>query len=139
MLRSKISLSVLLVAALIFSVVIMYVSLTTSGRAQKDAEALTVSTVNELGNKVGKIMDENINVLRSIASIIERIDRTNPYARKIVSDIMFANMTNTKDILSLWIAFEPNAFDNRDAEFARAGDMTRPVSLCSVTSMKAEV
>lgn len=120
-LRSKISLSVLLVVAVLFGVVIMYVSFSTSARAQKDAEALTVSVINEIGNKVSKMMDENINVLHSIAAIIEKMDRTNPLARKIVSDIMIANMNHTEDILSLWIAFEPNAFDNRDAEFAKTG------------------
>ena len=120
-LRSRIALSVLAVVILVFSSVIAYVAYSSSGRARLDAEALTLSTVREVGNRVVSIMDENISVLYSIASTVEHIDRDNPASRKVVSDIIKANMTQTREIISLWIAFEPNAFDNRDAEFAKSG------------------
>ena len=120
-LRSKISLSVIITVTLVFTAVIAYVSYSSSNRTRADAEALAVSTVNEVGNTISKIVDENINVLHSVAAIIEHMDRTNPAARKTVSDILVANMEHAPEILSLWIAFEPNGFDSRDAEFAKSG------------------
>ena len=117
-LRSKISLSVLLVVSIVFISVIWYVASYSSDKARTDAEALTLSTVKEIGNKTGAILNENVNVLNIIYAMVEQMNRSNPSARDVVADILKSSITQATDISCIWIAFEPNAFDSRDADFA---------------------
>ena len=66
-LRSKIALSVLLVVTVIFGTVIWFFASSSSDKAIKDAEALAVTTVKDIGNNVKMVVDSNINVLHTPA------------------------------------------------------------------------
>ena len=116
-LRSKIALSVLLVVTLVFGTVIWYFANSSADKARKDAEALAITTVKDIGNNVKMIIDSNINILHTVEAIVEKMDRTNPAARTVIKEVMEASLMMAPEIASLWIAFEPNAFDGRDAEF----------------------
>lgn len=117
-LRSKIALSVLLVVTLIFGAVIFFFASSSADKARKDTEALAIVTVKNIGLNTKILMDENINVVHSIRGTINEMDRMAPNARNTINLIMKACLNMTPDMASIWIAFEPNAFDKRDSEFA---------------------
>ena len=117
-LRSKISLSILLVITIIFGTIIWFLASSSANKAREDAELLAVTTVTEIGSEVKMLIDENIQAMQGINSLIQKMDRTAPNARDIISLTMEASLATTPDMASAWIAFEPNAFDNRDADFA---------------------
>lgn len=117
-LRGKIILSVLTVVSLIFIAVISYVAVMSSGKATQDAQALAFASAREIASQVESTLRKNINILNTIASIAQHMDRTQPNAREVLMNMLEASVLIAPDTVSMWFAFEPDVFDKRDKDFA---------------------
>ncbi|MDL2263741.1 methyl-accepting chemotaxis protein [Synergistaceae bacterium OttesenSCG-928-I11] len=117
-LRAKISISILSVVILIFASVIAYVSVAVSRKSQSDAERLTLEAVDKVAKEIQVLMERELGVVVTIASIIEKLDRSDPKARELLEGIIKAGAVASSGTINMWVAFEPNAFDGRDALYA---------------------
>ncbi|NLL36395.1 MAG: methyl-accepting chemotaxis protein [Fretibacterium sp.] len=113
-LRGKIILSILLVVFLVFTGIITYVAQTSSAKASQDALNMTFTSVHGAQERLQSTIQSTINLLKTIADIAADMDKTLPEVRETMIGIMRTSVTRTNDILALWIAYEPNAFDERD-------------------------
>ena len=117
-LRSRISISILSVVVILFAVVITYVSWASSRKSRVDAEALALETVGKLSKEIQVMMERELSVIESIATIVEQMDRARPGARETLVGIVSAGTIHSARTSNMWIAFEPNAFDDMDAAYA---------------------
>ncbi len=117
-LRGKISLSILLVALVLFVAVISYVGIASSSKARKDAETIALSTIRAASNQIQADLEEELNLVENLAVIIGRMDKKQADARDVVLNMLATGATISSQTINMWIVFEPNAFDGRDAEFA---------------------
>lgn len=117
-LRSKMLLGILSVVIVIFSTVIAYVAVSTSDKVSRDAEALTLISSKAAALTITDTFTSNINILTTIADTIPRLDSSLGSARNTVLTLLESGALQRPDIVSMWLAFEPNAFDGRDKDFA---------------------
>lgn len=117
-LRSKMLLSILSVVVVIFSAVILYVAVSSSKNVTQDAEALTLTSAKAAALSVMGTITTNINILTTIAEAIPRLDSSLGSSRNTVLTLLESGTLQRPEIASMWLAFEPNAFDGRDSDFA---------------------
>lgn len=116
-LRSKMVIGILSVVVLLFASVISYVAFYSGKAARKSAEELALASVRDAANEIEITVKENVAVLNAIANMVKNTERTALHSRKSVLQLMSAAVTQTPQIVSLWLAFEPDAFDGRDEAF----------------------
>ena len=132
-LRSKISFSILSVVVVLFALVISYVGLSSSRKARTDAEALAQEIAGGLSKEIQILMERELSVIESVGTIVEQMDRSQPNARETLIGVISAGTIHSTNTNNMWVAFEPNAFDGRDADFAgteeygRTGQMVASV------------
>ena len=117
-LRSKMLLSILSVVVVIFSAVILYVAVSSSAKVSHDAETLTLASSKVAALTVTDTITSNINILTTIAEAIPRLDSSLGSSRNTVLTLLESGALQRPEIVSMWLAFEPDAFDGRDSDFA---------------------
>ena len=117
-LRSKLLLGILSVVLIVFCSVIAYVTVSTSNMASRDAEVLTLASIGEVALDIQNQIKGNIDILLTVAGAIPRIDSKAPNARETVLALLESGTLQRPEIVSMWMAFEPDAFDGRDGDFA---------------------
>ncbi len=117
-LRSKISLSILSVVVVLFVAIILYVAVSSSRKAQHDAEALAMESIQTVSAGIEAQLETELGIVQTLGSIISKMDREQDDARDVVLNMLATGAALSHRTLNMWIAFEPNAFDGRDAEFA---------------------
>ena len=117
-LRSKMSLSILSVVLLLFASVIFYIESAMSAKVESDAEALALESIRGIGKNIQLELEADYEALNTLVNIIEKMDRTRPDARETVAGMVASVTAMSARVSSVWLAFEPDAFDGRDAEFA---------------------
>ena len=117
-LRSKMLLGILSAVFVVFTAVIAYVAVSTSDKVSRDAEALTLASAKAAALAITDTFTSNINILTTIAGAIPRIDSSLGSARSTVLTLLESGALQRPEIVSMWIAFEPDAFDGRDKDFA---------------------
>ncbi len=117
-LRSKISISILSIVVILFVAIIFYVAISSSRKAQKDAEALAMETIRTVSYGIEADLGADLERVQTLSNVIARMDRSKRDARDVVLNMIATGATLSDRTLNMWIAFEPNAFDGRDAEFA---------------------
>ncbi|RRD65499.1 methyl-accepting chemotaxis protein [Fretibacterium sp. OH1220_COT-178] len=120
-LRGRMLLSILSVVFVIFSAVIAYVAVSSSAKVSRDAEALTLASSKAAALTITDTFTSNINILTTIAGAIPRIDSSLGSARNTVTALLEAGVLQKPEIASMWLAFEPDAFDGRDKDFIDDG------------------
>ncbi|WP_298781558.1 methyl-accepting chemotaxis protein [uncultured Fretibacterium sp.] len=117
-LRTKLLLGILSVVLIVFCSVIAYVTVSTSNKASRDVEVLTLASVGKVALDIQNQIKENIDILLTVAGAIPRLDSTAPNARETVLTLLESGALQRPEIVSMWVAFEPDAFDGRDENFA---------------------
>ncbi len=117
-LRSKISLSILSIVVVLFVVIVSYVATSSSRKAQRDAEALAMESIRTASAGIEAELETELGTVQTIASVVSKMDRTQEDAREVALNMIATGATLSERTHSMWIAFEPNAFDGRDAAFA---------------------
>ncbi len=121
-LSSKLTLSVLSVAFVIFFVVITYVALSSGSKAGRDAESIALYSIKEMGSYVQLQIHESVSILNTLSSIIKVMDKDSANSRNAIIEVVKASSIMKPEIISMWFAFEPDAFDQRDDSFAASGE-----------------
>ena len=117
-LRSKMLLYILSVVVIIFSAVTFYVAVSSSAKVSHDAETLTLASSRVAALTVTDTITSNINILTTIAEAIPRLDSSLGSSRNTVLTLLESGALQRPEIISMWLAFEPDAFDGRDSDFA---------------------
>ncbi|MDL2263148.1 methyl-accepting chemotaxis protein [Synergistaceae bacterium OttesenSCG-928-I11] len=117
-LRAKMSIKILSVVVLLFALIVAYVGFAMFGKSQADAEKLTLEAVDKVAKDVQIAMERELNVVTTVAAIIEKMDRSTPDARNVLENIIAAGAAASSGTINMWTAFEPNAFDGQDSLYA---------------------
>ncbi len=116
----------LFISIILIFVIVFFVSYTrtqTLKLANKDASVIAQEFANHYGSDVLKLfqsaMSETTGIAESIESIVQS-DDVEP-SRDLITLILknwFIRSSEKSQIYDTWINFEPNAFDNKDEEYA---------------------
>ncbi len=118
-LRQKMQFSICGVVFLAFVATIFYITASSTKNAEKNAESLAVEIGYRYGGIIKADLDRACGVSIALANTIEGIKENQPApSRDMLNTIMKRIMMENPDCYGVWAAFEPNAFDGRDAEFA---------------------
>ena len=117
-LRGKMLLGILSVVIVVFTAVTAYVAVSSSSKVSKDAEDLTLASARAAALSITNTITNNINILTTIAEALSRLDSSRGSARDTVLTLLESGALQRPEIVSMWLAFEPNAFDERDKDFA---------------------
>ncbi len=121
-LRSKLTLSVLSVAFIIFAAVIAYVALSSGSKAGRDAESITLYSIKEVGAYAQIQLNRSISILKTVSSLAEAMDRNSANSRNTLVEIIKNSSVIDPNIICMWFAFEPDAFDRKDKSFIPSGE-----------------
>ncbi len=118
-LRQKMLYSICGVVLLAFVTIIFYITWASSRNAEIEARNLAV----EIGYRYGGVIKSDMNVAsgvaRTLAHTLEGIKQMNPEpSRAMVNAMMKRIMEENPECYGVWAAFEPNAFDGKDAASA---------------------
>ena len=121
----KLSLSAKLITASIV-VVLACLSLSTiwiSGEVERDtrvqAEAGAAALGQRYAQEVKRTLDEGMERAKLLGSLLEGQFRTKKPDRAVAAEFMHATMEKNPDMAGYWVGFEPNAYDGKDADFAK--------------------
>jgi methyl-accepting chemotaxis protein len=117
-LRTKTSVSILSVVIILFTLVITYVERASSNQARRDAINLVLTTVESTARRIQIELETEMSILTTTGAVIAGMDKTQANARDVLMQLLSTATTISSQSVSMWLVFEPNAFDGRDAEFA---------------------
>lgn len=112
--RGKLTLSVLSAVLVLFSAVMSYVAFSASSKTARDAETVILYSIRDIGGYVQSQFNKTIGMLNTVSGIVETIDRTSISSRKFLLDMIETSAVMEPDVVSMWFAFEPDAFDYND-------------------------
>ena len=93
-------------------------AVSSSAKVSHDAETLTLASSKVAALTVTDTITSNINILTTIAEAIPRLDSSLGSSRNTVLTLLESGALQRPEIVSMWLAFEPDAFDGRDSDFA---------------------
>ena len=118
-LRQKMQFSICGVVFLAFVVTIFYITAASSKQAEKEAQNLAVEIGYRYGGIIKAELDMANGAAQTLANALEGIQENEAApSRNMVNSIMKRMMVGNPDCYGIWAAWEPNAFDGKDAEFA---------------------
>ncbi|WP_051284147.1 methyl-accepting chemotaxis protein [Desulforegula conservatrix] len=117
-LRQKMQFSICGAVFLAFVITIFYITSAATNSAEKEAKNLAVEIGYRYGGLIKADLDMANGVARTLANTIEGIkEKEEAPSRDLVNAIMKRMMEDNPDCYGVWAAFEPNAFDSKDADF----------------------
>lgn len=118
-LRQKMQFSICGIVFLAFFVTIFYITYASSRNAENEAQNLAVEIGYRYGGIIKADLDMANGVAHTLANTLEGIkENIETPSRDMVNAIMKRMMMENPDCYGVWAAFEPNAFDGKDTEFA---------------------
>jgi methyl-accepting chemotaxis protein len=117
-LRTKATIHILSVVVVLFVAVITYVVAVSSNRAENDAVAVALTTIESTARRIQNELETELDVLTNTGAMIAGIDKTQANSREVLMNLLSTATTLSSRSAYVWLVFEPDAFDGRDAEFA---------------------
>ncbi len=116
-LRARLLLSVALIvlAGLAFTVGILVTQSTQSLRDQ--VERRTESSARFHAGEIGTVLNEAMTVARTVASGLQELRRQERVDRADANAFLQGVLRDQPQLLAVWTAWEPDAFDKRDGEY----------------------
>ncbi|WP_160680440.1 methyl-accepting chemotaxis protein [Clostridium sp. C8-1-8] len=115
--RSKlilfISASILVILSIIIGTVTVSMRSTSVQEAYSNSKTETESISKEIKNQ----LDVDFDIARTTANSFKGLKTNNQTNRELMSNILKNVLSENKNILALWTAWEPNALDGKDAEY----------------------
>ena len=91
-------------------------------QAGKQAKAEALDKTGEIGYRYGADIQSNFEeaaeTTRALSDLLTALLANKQTDRDMVLDIMKTMLKNSTGILGIWTAWEPNAFDGKDSEYA---------------------
>ena len=116
-LRAKMLAGILGTVVLVFILVGVAVYLQSGRSAKVSAERISMLGAQDAANSVSRRLESNKNKLDGISAVIESMERDKT-SRKKLEVWMSRMLEGLPDATAAWLAFEPDAFDGADGEFA---------------------
>ena len=105
--------SAILVIMLVIGVVVIKVRDVTLTSAKE----IVASNAQSSGNQVRADIEVPLDTARTLSHTLSGIDTSRPGARDVAERMIQSVIKNNDKISSIWLLFEPNAFDGRDTDY----------------------
>jgi len=115
--KTKLMLYILVSSILIFSTTVSYIAISTRFQAEKNAQKLSKAVAQVVVNLSVKYFDNGVVAARSLAQVFTAMRIKKATNRAVGDQMMKTMLTENKDVLALWNAWEPNAYDGNDKVF----------------------
>lgn len=111
------------VVGVMIVIVILFATLLISQRVQDLSKDLTLEVAEEIarrnGLEVKRLLERALNEAKLIELAFWQL-RANKVDRRVLDEILFENTVRDKSILGSWMLWEPNAYDNKDADYVNS-------------------
>lgn len=107
--------AVILVIMLVIGVVVIKVRDVTLISAKE----IVASNARSSGNQVRADIEVPLDTARTLSHTLAGIDTSRPGARDVAERMIQSVIKNNDKISSIWLLFEPNAFDGRDSDYKK--------------------
>lgn len=115
--QKKLLLSVLLTMILAFTVTIAIVSYNGTLLLKNKAVQLSGEMAQHYGFEIRNTIENKIAVVEQVNHVLSSLKKDKVVDREIYNHILHDVLEKNKDILGMWVIYEPNALDGRDKEF----------------------
>lgn len=137
--RFKMLVVVLIAAALGFAATVTLVVVRASDLQTRTAFALVDEAAQKSSSEAQVHLERAIDTARALANALQGLQRTGLASREAANAILRQVMNDQQDLIGVWTAWEPNAFDGRDADYRGRRDMiTAAVSSRTGTAAAAK-
>jgi methyl-accepting chemotaxis protein len=119
-LRPKLALSVLLAAALVIVIAIIWVGYNARQLAKEEAQDKAFEVAQRYGAVVQAEIQTAMDAARTIAQAVEGMKGRGVPQRDMVDGILKNVLERYPSFLAVWSCWEPNALDGKDFEFINA-------------------
>jgi len=118
-LQGQITLSVLLAIVLVFSVMFAVIYAQLSSTARADAIAFSQAVAEKSSNQIRAELETALHTARTLGMGIEGLRISGQASRSMVNGMLKATLEKNPLFLGVWTCWEPQAFDGKDAAYAR--------------------
>jgi len=118
--RSKIILAVCLIVLLSTVISTFVISQKSSETARQLTHSIAEKTADHHALIVTKELEEAMETARVLELVFWNLKQSANPDRDLLSAILLDTLQDDPDLFGVWTAWEPNAFDGRDAEFENA-------------------
>jgi methyl-accepting chemotaxis protein len=119
-LRPKMAAWILLVAILALAAAIAYLGLQARDTARKQAEEAAKEVARHWATVVQADIQVAMDSARTLAQAMEGMKNRGVPSRQLVSGMLRNVLEEYPNFVAVWTCWEPNAFDDRDADFTNA-------------------
>jgi methyl-accepting chemotaxis protein len=118
-LRQKMQFSIGGAVFVVFVAMIFYITSASSRNAENEAKDLAIEMGYHYGGYIKANLDMAYGVARTLANTIEAMKTGEPEPKRdVLNAVLKRVMEENSDCYGVWAAFDANAFDGKDAEFA---------------------
>ncbi len=117
-LRTRMLLSICTVAFLSYAVTITYFAVNAYRMSEENAQEITAQMAYRYSGAIKADIELALDAARILANSIEGMRGIGEGDRSLVNAMLQSVLANNASFLGSWTCWEPNAFDNRDGEFA---------------------
>jgi methyl-accepting chemotaxis protein len=105
------------VMIIIIGLIIGYLTINTYTTVkQKNVENVEMQT-DSIAKDMEAILDDGLHDAKAIADILKNMKKSNGLKRNVVNDLLKEKLNNNVNYKYVWAVWEPNAFDNEDANY----------------------
>lgn len=117
-LRTRLVLTVLAIVVAVLGACISVMSVRTSALATDDARTMTQETAAAQAGVIGQQITSALVTAQDLATSLAALQQTGSVTRKDVDAVMRGLVTAHPELIGSATAWEPNAFDGKDKQFA---------------------
>ena len=122
--KAKLMISMSIVIFIMFSVSITISTMKSSTMSKERSYTIATEMANNYGNSISSEMVTGIDAAKTLSSAFVGMKKSGNTDRKVVLDILNDLLDKNQNFYSVWTIWEPNAFDNKDAEFKNSPGST---------------
>ena len=116
--RSRLLISIISIIVISLTILITYITGKTGSISEKNAKELSTQMAAKFAFKVESELEIAMNIARAISQMLEIADIYKVENRRdTINGILKHILEKNQQFIGVWSCWEPNQFDNRDAEY----------------------
>lgn len=115
--QKKLLLSVLLTVILAFASTIIIVSYDGTSLLEEKAIQVSGEMAQHYGFAIRNSIENKIAVVQQLNYMVSSLKKNKITDREVYNHLLHDLLENNKDILGMWVIYEPNALDGKDQEY----------------------
>ena len=120
-LKVKLAIFTAISTALMFLFLVIYVGSSQRSAAYTDSKSLALEVSRKASLETEKFFSTAFEVTRELSRNFEVL-KNNKVERKVLNEILKKTLEKNSDFLATWFVWEPNAYDNKNREYANNKD-----------------